>query len=161
MGTVLGKFQTAVEGSSEEPQLSGYIPLIRHEMGVKRFNITELSRRVEVSKDFLSRVLREHRPLRYPLKERLFEELQIDRHKAFIAVELIQDWQAYHTNIMDFIANLAGALYDSIYTARNGDINALEVRSVRQAADFISTRIVAIDDRILRARADIQFGDRL
>lgn len=130
-------------------------------MELKRFNITELSRRVEVSKAFLSRVLGARRPLRYVLKERLFEELQIDRHKAFIAVELIQDWQAYHTNTMDFIANLAGALYNSIYTARQGDINALEVQSVRQAADFISTRIVAIDDRIRRVHTDIQFGDRL
>lgn len=134
---------------------ASYIALLAARISDSRINIKDLSEQAGMSRQTLSRKLKNHE-FSFDELKRLFAALKIDGQCAMLAIEYEGDWRMYDSNTLELTAALAKMLPGEIAAALDRDIQPLKAGAVRQLAREVAQRIALHDDEVLKRRESLQ-----
>ena len=133
--------------------IGGFVSLIVDCLQKQRITVAELSRKSGLSRSKLSRGLGSKAPLDFAAVETLFAVLDIDPHRALLAVCRLRDWRRYHDPDVEIISGLIDALPARMAAAREGGERiALPPGGIGLLAERISAVIADNDRKVVERR---------
>lgn len=133
--------------------IDGFVSLIVDCQAKQRISAAELSRRSGLSRSKLSRGLGSKAPLDFVAVDTLFTVLEIDPHRALLAICLLRDWRRYHDPDVEIISGLIDELPARMAAAREGGERiALPPGGIVLLAERISSVIAENDRKVVERR---------
>ncbi len=141
--------------SRQRQWVADYVQLLMARCAAQHLNLKQLSEQAGMSRQTLSRKLRNHE-FSFDELKRLLIVLDIDGQCAMLAIEHEGDWRMYDSNPLELAARLAKILPGEIAATLERDIQPLKPGTIRQLAREMAQRIAQHDDAVLRRRDCLQ-----
>jgi transcriptional regulator with XRE-family HTH domain len=139
----------------QQQWIASYIELLAARIRANHINLKDLSGQTGMSRQTLSRKLKNHE-FSFDELKRLFAALKIDGQCAMLAIEYEGDWRMYDSNTLELAAALAKILPGEITAALERDIQPLKAGAIRQLAREVAQRIALHDNEVLKRRESLQ-----
>jgi len=126
--------------------------LIRHIIKQDARSLADIAAQANMSRRQLGRIVAGKKPLRLIDLRLLSEVLQIDRARAVVAIEILDDWRSYDDPALHIMMQLIGPVVAKVNAGADFPVEALTGPAENLLSDWLAKTIITNEEQIRNRR---------
>lgn len=126
--------------------------LLRHIIKQDTRTLAEIATLAQMSRRQLGRIVAGKKPLRLADLQQLSGVLQIDRARAVVAIEILDDWRSYDDPALHIMMQLIGPVVAKVNAGADFPVEALTGPAENLLSDWLAKTIITNEEQIRNRR---------